>query len=136
MRKRLRKKLHRDEFQEFGFLIVWQFHEHQNRGALQAFMSALVDAIEERGLTFGGGANSGSGSGFLCPAKRGSAQEADRNYLQYLLNNHPKVAFVQVEELEDAWNQEPRQYQHIIDLLDSDSELNKPTIIIMPPASA
>lgn len=116
-------------------MIVWQFHARQSDPQLDTFMDALIAVIEERGLTLGGGTDAASGSGFVCRAKRGSAQEADRRYLESWLHDRPEVAFVHVDELEDAWNPDTRQYQHIIDLLESESDMNKPTRVIMPPES-
>ncbi len=106
MRKRLRKKLHRGEYQEFGFRIEWRFHAPLSGPTFDTFMDALIEFIEDRGLTFGGGTDTVSGSGFVCRAKNGATLEADRVQLQEWFHSHPEVVSVHADQLEDAWNPE------------------------------
>jgi uncharacterized protein YggL (DUF469 family) len=62
--RRLRKKLHLDEFQEFGFEILFLLPENLGSEKLDNFSHQfLVEAIENNGLLFGGGIG-GNSEGF------------------------------------------------------------------------
>ena len=53
MKKRLRKKLHRGEFQEFGFSIAWQFAPALDALGCDQFFEALIGMVEAAGLPAG-----------------------------------------------------------------------------------
>ncbi|HEY2932919.1 MAG TPA: 50S ribosome-binding protein YggL [Acidobacteriota bacterium] len=56
MKKRLRKKLHRGEFCEFGFEVRFQLSEGLDDARLEQFWDIFIgEAIEARGLMCGGG---------------------------------------------------------------------------------
>ena len=54
MRKRIRKKLNIGEFRETGFEITWKPQE-VSEADFDKFIQEFLDAIEARGLVFGGG---------------------------------------------------------------------------------
>jgi uncharacterized protein YggL (DUF469 family) len=102
--RRLRKKLLLNEFQEFGFEILFSLSENLDSEKLNDFFDQfLMEAIENNGLVFGGGIGGNSG-GFVTLGKRGSATEEHRERVKRWLSAHPMVADVQLGELLDAWN--------------------------------
>jgi uncharacterized protein YggL (DUF469 family) len=98
--KRLRKKLHVGEFQEFGFLISFNLPENLDHEVLDGFVDQfLTQAIENNGLMFGGIIN----DGFVTARKGSSASEEHRILVRNWLAAHPLVTEVQIGELVDAW---------------------------------
>lgn len=97
---RLRKKLHIGEFQEFGFNIEAEVVEGLSPEAAEHVVDAFLDeAIESRGLLFGGWIN----GGFVCKDGRGSTSEADRLAVREWLEARTELKNVAVSELVDAW---------------------------------
>jgi uncharacterized protein YggL (DUF469 family) len=104
--RRLGKKLHLDEFQEFGFEILFSLPENLDREKVDNFYQQfLAKAIENNGLLFGGGIGGNSG-GVVTLSKRGSATEEHRERVKSWLSAHPMVADVQVGQLIDTWRDE------------------------------
>jgi uncharacterized protein YggL (DUF469 family) len=53
--RRLRKKLHIDEFQELGFEVAFRLRDGLSADEMGAFWDAFIgDAIEGNGLLYGG----------------------------------------------------------------------------------
>lgn len=104
MKKRLRKKLHKGEFQELGFelhfTITPELGEAEQDEVLDAFLS---EAVEAHGLTFGGGGYNGRWRGFVALAERGSASEADQEAVEHWLKARPEVEAYEIGRLVDAW---------------------------------
>mgnify|MGYP000853212791 CR=1 FL=1 len=101
--RRLRKKLHVGEFQEFGFQLMFSL-----KPQLASFEEALdrwLEFIESQGWGFGGGGVL-SGleiGGYLCQIAGGSLTEADREQAACWLASQPWVASHQIDPLSDAW---------------------------------
>ena len=55
MKKRLRKKLHRGEFQEFGFCVSFDLVPGLAVEERNQVLDEFIDMIEKHGLQFGGG---------------------------------------------------------------------------------
>jgi len=103
MRKRLRKKLHKGEFQEMGFEIRFRISKDVDEAAFNALIDAFIEqAIEENGLMFGGGGHR-KWEGFVTLERRGSATEEHRQLVQQWLENQPQILEHQVGPLVDAW---------------------------------
>jgi uncharacterized protein YggL (DUF469 family) len=100
--KRLRKKLHLDEFQEFGFTISFTLPQNLENEALDIFFDRFIDVIEHNGLLFGGGLGLKS-EGFVTLDKRGNATEEHRVLVRRWLASHPFVSDIRIGELVDAW---------------------------------
>ena len=101
--RRLRKKLHVGEFQEFGFQLMFSL-----KPDLVSFEEALdrwLEFIESQGWGFGGGGTPSAHeiSGYLCQFATGSLTEADREQAACWLASQPWVATHQIEPLSDAW---------------------------------
>ncbi|HEX5355480.1 MAG TPA: 50S ribosome-binding protein YggL [Aquabacterium sp.] len=95
--RRLRKKLHVGEFQEFGLA----FKVQRKPGTLDiSFVDALLtDVVDPRGLEFGGWAS----GGFVSRLGRGSVTEEDRQALIDWLGQRADVETAMVSGLMDAW---------------------------------
>ena len=128
MKKRLRKKLHRGEFQEFGFPISWQFTPTLTDAENDLFFGELIDWVEAAGLTFGGGGGPEGGSGFVCRAKRTSASEEDRAQMANWLHAFSPALAALAGPLEDAWHTAPPQFSSAKDWTSREDG-----VVIIPP---
>lgn len=98
--RRLRKKLHVDEFQELGFDIETELKVPLVGNAEDELLIAFVEgAIEPRGLIYGGGLT----CGYVCKAGGGSATDEDREAVREWLQARTEFASVTVHNLSDAW---------------------------------
>lgn len=101
--RRLRKKLHLGEFQEFGFQLAFTL-----KPELASFEEAFdlwLEFIESQGWCFGGGgALSGHEiDGYLCQFAGGTLTESDREQAALWLASQSWVASHQIAPLSDAW---------------------------------
>jgi len=97
--KRLEKKLHLGEFQEFGFAMSVRLKPDTSAKVNDEFWDRfIVDVVEARGLAFGGGAE-----GFVTRFGKGSATEDDRAAVEAWLAAQPEVLRQTIGPLEDAW---------------------------------
>lgn len=98
--RRLRKKLHLDEFKELGFYVKTKLKVPLAGTPEEELLIAFVEGvIESRGLIYGGGLE----CGFVCKADGGSATEEDRSAVQQWLQARSAFTSVTVQELIDAW---------------------------------
>lgn len=100
--RRLRKKLHLDEFQEIGFTVNWNFAEGATAESIDSFLNTFInEAVNPNGLGFGG-----SGyldwEGIICLQKVGSCTEEHRKLIADWLTNNG-MANVETSELYDIW---------------------------------
>lgn len=100
--RRLRKKLHLDEFQEIGFIVNWNFSESVTTASIDTFLNTFIkEVVEPNGLGFGG-----SGyldwEGIICLQKVGKCTEQHRALIaDWLISNG--MANVETSELYDIW---------------------------------
>lgn len=103
MKKRLRKKLRKREFQELGFDVRFildpKLSEQEIDSAIDSF---LDEAIKSQGLGFGGGGHY-DWDGFVCFMGRGSTTEANRAHIKRWLSARHEVTSYEVGPLIDAW---------------------------------
>lgn len=98
--RRLRKKLHVDEFQELGFEVMFRLNAGLTTEQMGAFWDAFIgDAIEGNGLIYGG-----STDGMACLRTRGSADESHREAVRAWLASRPEVSEAGVGPLIDVWH--------------------------------
>lgn len=103
--RRLRKKLHLDEFQQLGFEVSITLKPNLGIDDLDRFLDEFIlDAIEENDLAFGGG----TAYGFITTWKCGSASEAHRTIVENWLSRRQEVVSVTLGPLVDAWYPEDR----------------------------
>ena len=75
---RLRKKLHVDEFKEFGFDVAWKLKDGITGDELDAFINKFFDeVIQTNGLGFGGEGDT-LWHGLICTQKLGSCTDEHR----------------------------------------------------------
>ena len=104
MKKRLRKKLRRGEFAEYGFSIWFRF----DRGLAEQEWDRLIDRfldelIEANGLQFGGGSSGNEWDGVVALAVRGSASEGHRQLVGGWLESQSAIAEFRIGDLQDVW---------------------------------
>lgn len=100
MKKRLRKKLRLQEFQEMGFHVNFEVNIPFTNEAEYAFFDKLFDFVDAQGLSIGGSMN----SFYVTRAKRASTTDTDREALEAWLHQQPEVSAVKVWPLDDAWH--------------------------------
>jgi uncharacterized protein YggL (DUF469 family) len=104
MRKRLRKKLHKKEFTQYGFSIWLRFKigfsEEESDRLMDRFLDELIEA---NGLQFGGGGNGHEWEGVVAVAGRGSAKQTHRQLVSDWLGSQPAIVEFQIGDLQDVW---------------------------------
>jgi uncharacterized protein YggL (DUF469 family) len=103
MRRRLRKKKRLGEFIELGFLVRIEFVSALDDLGCDAFLDRWIDAVEARGLVFGGGGRREAFEGFVTGTGRASATDADRAAMAAFCANDSAVVCQDVGPLVDAW---------------------------------
>ena len=100
--RRLRKKLHIDEFKELGFTISWSFNEGTDEATLDKVVDQFIrEVIEPNGLAY-------EGSGFLnwqgiiCTQKLGNCTEEHRT-LVTAWRESKGLTNVEASPLLDIW---------------------------------
>ncbi|MCL1936955.1 MAG: YggL family protein [Candidatus Azobacteroides sp.] len=102
MKKRLRKKLHKAEFQELGFNLEFDLSEADNEGFYEKFLDSFItEAIEGNDLECGGGGR--ERQEFFVVQYRGSVSEEQRNAVKEWLEKQSHVSNIVLGELRDAW---------------------------------
>lgn len=100
--RRLRKKMHIDEFQELGFSVAWRFAEGTSETEIDETLNQFInEAIDPNGLAF-----DGSGylawEGLVCLQKDGKCTDEHRELVRKWLQDR-NLQDVQVTELFDIW---------------------------------
>ena len=97
-KRRLRKKLHLDEFQELGFYYRAIYKGDPNSKASEALIDDFLDFIISRGLEMAGWVEEG-----IIVKYKGSANEDDRQSIETWLKARPELDGVQLSPLCDTW---------------------------------
>ncbi len=100
--RRLRKKMHINEFQELGFSVGFSFPEESSSETIDTTVDALIEeVIDPNGLAF-----DGSGylhwEGLVCLQQIGKCTDEHREKVRKWLEDR-KLTNVQVTELFDVW---------------------------------
>lgn len=102
MKKRLRKKLRKGEFKEFGFSIKFEINPKLSIEKIDEITwDFIIDAIEANDLMFGGG-GSYLYKGF-CTKAKGSATEEDIKNVEKWINEQKEILGYEIGALVDAW---------------------------------
>lgn len=100
--RRLRKKLHLDEFQEIGFTVEFSFKEGTPLEEIDQTVEAFInEAIEPNGLAFGGSGYL-NWEGVVCLQKVGKCTDEQRQIIGNWLEQRG-LDNVKVSELFDVW---------------------------------
>lgn len=100
--RRLRKKLHIDEFQELGFSVAWRFPEGSSEEQIDSTLNDFInEAIDPNGLAY-----DGSGylqwEGLVCLQKTGKCSDEHRELVRKWLEDR-QLEDIKVTELFDVW---------------------------------
>jgi len=100
--RRLRKKLHIEEFKELGFTVSWSFDKATDEANLDKVVDQFIrEAIVPNGLAY-----EGSGylnwQGIVCTQKLGNCTQEHRKIVEDWLNSH-SVQNVKIGQLIDIW---------------------------------
>lgn len=100
--RRLRKKLHIEEFKELGFTVSWSFEEGTTEETLDNIVDQFIlEAIQPNGLAY-----EGSGylnwKGIICTQKLGNCTEEHRDIVTKWLNERG-LKSVKTSPLIDIW---------------------------------
>ena len=102
--RRLRKKLHLEEFMEYGFNVNFELNKPVTDDEIESFLDLFLDdAIKKNGLIYGGGFGV-TFDGFVILEKNGSATNEHRQLINSWLESKKEIKKFQVGELVDAWH--------------------------------
>jgi len=105
LKRRLRKKFHSGEFQEFGFEVLVNFKKGIGEIHFDKFLSEFIDEIESSNLQFGGGGDNRTWQGFVASKQRFASPSADeKSQISIWLENRSEVEDCKVGEFLDSWN--------------------------------
>lgn len=105
LKKRLRKKKHLGEFQEFGFEVTVNFDKGFNKNKFDKFRHDFIFEIEKNKLLCGGGGDYKIWEVFIISKRKFTSPTNDnRKDLKIWLENYPVVESFKIGELKDAWN--------------------------------
>lgn len=100
--RRLRKKLHIDEFKELGFTVSWTFAEGTDVETIDKIVDQFIhEAIIPNGLAYEGSGYL-SWQGLVCTQKIGHCTDEHRNIVTTWLESHG-VNNVKTSPLIDIW---------------------------------
>ncbi|MCU0749423.1 MAG: YggL family protein [Akkermansiaceae bacterium] len=108
MKKRLRKKLHRGEFAIQGISLRASFTHDLTTTEFDAFVDDFIEqAIEARGLSFGGGGDPATGwNGVIEPkAERSRVEQDDLEWVGLWLGGRGELRAFEFSEPWDISNQ-------------------------------
>lgn len=103
MRKRLRKKLRRGEYREYGFNLAWQFAADVADQEVESFWNDLIDLVERRGLILGGGGDQEGGGVFITKDAAPGTVPEDRAAVLSWVQEHEAVVKASAGAFVDAW---------------------------------
>ena len=100
--RRLRKKMHIDEFQEVGFSVAWRFADGTSEEQIDQTVNDLIDeVIEPNKLAFDGSGYL-SWEGLICLQEIGKCTEEHQAIVRKWLEDRG-LADVRTSELFDIW---------------------------------
>lgn len=105
MRKRLRKKLRRAEFTEYGFAVQYRVQAGLATSAVDDLLDRFIlEAIETNDLSCGGGGGPAEWDFFVCANGRRSATDVHRRRVDDWLRSQKEIVARRIGTLQDAWN--------------------------------
>ena len=106
MKKRLRKKLKRSEFQELGFFVTGTFNSVEET-ALDTFFEKLIEFAESSGMQCGGGYNSEDFEVFVNTGRvDGANEELRQKFVEFVAAAKTEIKEFEATDLLDAYYDE------------------------------
>ena len=105
LKRRLRKKNHLGEFQEFGFEVLIKFNSNLDEKEFTRFLDEFIEEIEKQKLLLGGSGNEDDWEGFITSAKKFASPTADqKEFIKKWLESRSYIETVELSDFKDAWN--------------------------------
>jgi len=104
MKKRLRKKTHRGEFKEVGFVMTATYEEKADMEVLCDFVDQLTDKFEELNFDFSGYFDFSDFDVMVNAGSPDTDEAARRQQAIDFVKSLPGVTEVNASELIDAWH--------------------------------
>jgi uncharacterized protein YggL (DUF469 family) len=105
VRRRLRKKLRRQEFTELGFAVQYRVQADLAPAAIDDLLDRFIlEAIEANDLSCGGGGGPAEWDFFVCANGRRTATDFHRGRVDEWLRGQREVTARLIIGLQDAWN--------------------------------
>ncbi|KXU89199.1 hypothetical protein CI15_09165 [Paraburkholderia monticola] len=101
--RRQRKKLHLDEFQEFGFFVAAKYQDQLDARDREDLLDEFLAFIEANGMLAAVSTDTCVDAYLISEAARGSATEDHRQLVRAWLENRSELNGIEVRELSDAW---------------------------------
>jgi len=106
LKRRLRKKFHLGEFQQFGFEVSVNFKKGLSEVRFDKFWNDFIDEIESNNLLFGGGGDNKTWQGIVTSQKRFASPSVDeKRNISIWLENRSEVENCKAGEFLDSWNE-------------------------------
>ena len=99
MKKRLRKKYHKGEFQEFGFDIKLDLNPNYSPLETELILDEFIELMEKENLLFGGRLSEG-----FITAEKGSVSESNKIVIESWIKSKKDHILSFILEKKDAWN--------------------------------
>ena len=103
MNKRLRKKLHKGEFRQYGFEFSFEFDPPLGEEEFSSFFDRLLEMLESHDLGMGGGGDRNGIEGAV-QKNKGSVTLEEIEMVRSWLTGCTEVKNVSVGELMDMWD--------------------------------
>ena len=102
MKKRLRKKLKKGEFTEYGFEIEITFNDNVTEQEFDKWINSFIEEIEKNNLLFGGASGLNNFEGFVTSVKK-SVTENQKLAIENWISKQKIIKKYSISELIDAW---------------------------------
>lgn len=100
--RRLRKKMHIDEFQELGFSVAWRFPQGTSEEQIDKIVDDFInEVIAPNGLAFDGSGYL-SWEGLVCKEQIGKCTEEDQALVRKWLEEK-QLEEIRLSDLFDVW---------------------------------
>lgn len=104
MKKRLRKKTHRGEFKELGFILTATYEEKADMDQLYDFVEQLTTKFDELGLDVSGYFDFADFDVMVNTGSPDTDEAARRQQVIDFVKSMPGVTEVNAGDLVDAWH--------------------------------
>jgi uncharacterized protein YggL (DUF469 family) len=105
MKKRLRKKTHKDEFAVFGRQVIVR---RNIKDSFDLFLDNFIEIIEAHGCVCGGGGKEDHLDVVVELGRRDQKPDERMNAIEKVLRNDSSVTSIEIGEEFDVWNGNPQ----------------------------